>query len=126
MKLNFPIIGLREHKLGLNTPINNISLLGYAICYDDTQSTHNGTGFFINGNYFYTKRINLIILLHKNFESTFIQINLPKKENFLGGCIYKHPHMSITDFNFTYLTPLLEKLNKEDKLYFLIGDFNID
>ena len=34
--------------------------------------------------------------------------------------------MSIADFNLTYLTQLLEKLNKEDKLYFLMGDFNID
>ena len=40
--------------------------------------------------------------------------------------------MSITDFNFnfdfilTYLTPLLERLNKEDKLSFLMGEFNID
>ena len=34
--------------------------------------------------------------------------------------------MSIADFKLTYLTPLLEKLNKEDKLCFLMGDFNID
>ena len=34
--------------------------------------------------------------------------------------------MSIADFDSTYLTPLLEKLNKEDKLCFLVGDFNID
>ena len=33
--------------------------------------------------------------------------------------------MSIAYFNLTYLTPLLEKLNKEDKLRFLMGDFNI-
>ena len=34
--------------------------------------------------------------------------------------------MSIADFNLIYLTPLLEKSNKEDKLCFLIGDSNID
>ena len=33
--------------------------------------------------------------------------------------------MSIANFNLTYHTPLLEKLN-EDKLCFLMGDFNID
>ena len=33
--------------------------------------------------------------------------------------------MSIAYFNITYSTPLLEKLNKEDKLRFLMGDFNI-
>ena len=30
MKLNFLIKGLSEHKIGLNTPITNISLPGYA------------------------------------------------------------------------------------------------
>ena len=48
------------------------------------------------------------------------------KRNFLCGCMYKHLHMPITDFNSTYLTPLLEKINKEDKSCFLMGDFNID
>ena len=34
--------------------------------------------------------------------------------------------MSKTDFNSTYLTPLLKKINKEDNLYFLMVDFNIN
>ena len=34
--------------------------------------------------------------------------------------------MSIADFNLTFLTPLLEKLDKEDKLCFLMSDCNID
>ena len=59
MKLNFPIIGLSEHKIGLNTPINNISLPGYAFCFDETKSTHGATGFFINEKYLYTKRSDL-------------------------------------------------------------------
>ena len=65
MKLNFTIIGLSEHKIGLNTLINNISLPGYAFCFDETKSTHGGTGFFINEKYLYTKRSDLNILLDK-------------------------------------------------------------
>ena len=77
MELNFPIIGLSEHKIELNTPINNISLPGYVFCFDETKSTHDATGFFINEKYSYTKRSDLNILLDKNLESTFIEINLP-------------------------------------------------
>ena len=33
--------------------------------------------------------------------------------------------MLITGFNSTYLTPLLEKLNKEDKMCFMMRDFSI-
>ena len=56
MKLNFPVTGLSEHKLGQNTSINNISLPGYAFCFDETKSTYGGTGFFINEKYSYTRR----------------------------------------------------------------------
>ena len=79
MRLNFPIVSLSERKIGLNTPINNISSPGYAVCFDETKSCHCGTGFFINEKYSYPKQIDLNILLDKNLESTFIEINLPKK-----------------------------------------------
>ena len=51
-----------ERKIRLNTPINNISLPGYAFCFDETKSTHGGTGFFINEKYSYTKQSDLNIL----------------------------------------------------------------
>ena len=125
-KLNFPIVDLSKHKIRLSNPINNISLPGYVFCFNETKSNHGGKGFFINEKYSYTKRSDLDIFLDKNLKSTFIEINLPKKRNFLCGCIYKHLDMSMADLNLTYLTPLLEKLNKEDKLCFLMDDFNID
>ena len=34
--------------------------------------------------------------------------------------------MSTADLNLTHLTTLLEKLNKEDELSFLMGDLNIE
>ena len=34
--------------------------------------------------------------------------------------------MPTADFNSKYLTPLLEKLNREDKFCFLMGDLNIN
>ena len=40
MKLTFPIIGLSEHKIGLNTPIKNLSSPGYVFCSDETRNTH--------------------------------------------------------------------------------------
>ena len=59
MKLDFPFIGFSWHKIGLNTPINNTPLPDYAFCFDETKSTHGGTGFFINKKYFYTKQSDL-------------------------------------------------------------------
>ena len=78
-------------------------------------------GFYITDTFSYIKRYDLNISLDNNLESTFIEVNLSKKNNFICGCIYKHPNMPTK-----YLTPLLEKLNREDKICFLMGDFNIN
>ena len=48
----------------------------------------------------------------------------PKKLNIIVGTIYKHPSMDLTDFNSNYLNNL-EKISKEQKSVFLLGDFNI-
>ena len=42
------------------------------------------------------------------------------------GCIYRHPHVDLNEFNDYYLNNLLDKLSKENKTVFLLGDFNID
>ena len=80
IKFNFPIIGLCEHKIRSNSFINNISLPGYTFCYDETKSTHGGTGFYINDKFSYVKRNDLNISLDNNLESTFIEANVPKKK----------------------------------------------
>ena len=84
-----------EHKIGLHTPINNMSLPSYGFCFDEAKSTHGGTVFFINKKYSYAKRSDLNILLDKNLELTFIEVNLSEEKNFLYGCIYKHSHIFI-------------------------------
>ena len=58
-------------------------------------------------------------------ESTFIEIMNLKKSNIIGT-IYKHPSVDLTDFNSNYVNSLLEKISKEQKSVFLLGDFNIN
>ena len=125
-EFSFPIIELCKHKIRSNSFINNIFIPGYTFCYDKTKSTYGGAGFYINDKFSCVKRNDLNISLDDNLESIFIEVNLPEKKNFICGCIYKHPNMPIVDFNSKYLTPLLEKLNREDKFYFLMDDFNIN
>ena len=47
MQLRFAVIGLNEYKIGPNTSINNTSLPGYAFYFDETESTHGGTGILV-------------------------------------------------------------------------------
>ena len=59
-------------------------------------------------------------------ESTFIEIINPKKSDIIIGCIDRHPNMDINEFNSDYLNPLLDKLSKEKKTVFQLGDYNVD
>ena len=49
----------------------------------------------------------------------------PQKSNIVGT-IYKDPLMDLTDFNSNCLNNVLEKVSKEQKSVFLLGDFNIN
>ena len=59
-------------------------------------------------------------------ESIFIDILNPKRSNIITGCIYKHPSMNLNDFNTKYLNNLLDKISKEQKSDFLLGNFNVN
>ena len=55
-----------------------------------------------------------------------MEICNPKKTNIIIGCFCKHPDMNINEFNGDYLNELLDKLSKENKTIFLLGDSNIN
>ena len=77
IKFNFPIIGLCEHKIRLNSFINNISLPDYTFCHDETKSTHGSTGFYIDDKFSYVKRNDLSISLDNDLDPIFVEVNLP-------------------------------------------------
>ena len=41
------------------------------------------------------------------------------------GVIHRHPSMDLTGFDYKYLNKRLENVSKEQKSFFLIGDFNV-
>ena len=42
------------------------------------------------------------------------------------GCICRHPHMDLNEFNDCYINNLLNKLSKKNKTVLPLGDFDID
>ena len=84
-----------------------------------------GTLLHISSSIKYKVCKDLNIYEAKELESTFIEIINKNRKNCIIGCIYKHPKMSIQDFdNILMLT--LEKNLKESKDTYLMGDFNIN
>ena len=90
------------------------------------EANAGGTLIYIRNHLSYKTRNDLKIYKSFELESTFVEICNPKKTNIIVGCIYKHPNMNINEFNDDYLNELLDKLSKENKTMFLLGDFNIN
>ena len=58
-------------------------------------------------------------------KSTFIEILLPDKSNFIIDTVYKHPPMKPYSFN-TSFSQLLQKIKRENKKTIITGDFNLN
>ena len=86
--------------------------------------THKHTSFYKKAQQSGTVQI----YKSKELESTFVEVLEPgmSKNNMIIGCIYRHHSMELSEFNNHFLSVLLEKISKENKMVVLLGDFNAD
>ena len=80
---------------------------------------------YISNHLSYKPRTDLNMCRIIQLKSTFIEIIYSKKSNIIVGCVYKHPDMNVLDIN-SLINQLLDKISKEQKQIFLLGDFNIN
>ena len=120
-KIDFDVIGIVKSRI--KSPINCINVKGTSHEPCPTGSAAGGTLLYIRNNLSYKPRNDLCIYKSTELESTFIKIL--KKTNVIMGCIYCHPHMDLHEFNDYCINNLLDKLSKENKTVFLLGDFDI-
>ena len=126
-QINFDIIAISESRLNKdNVHAHNLNLQNYSFEYCPTESSAGGTVLYIKNSLSYISRPDLQLYKSNQLESNFVEIINHKKTNIVIGCIYRHPSMDLEEFNECYLGMLLEKLSKENKTVFLMGDFNVD
>ena len=94
--------------------------------FTPTESSAGGTLLYIANHLSYKSRNDLNIYKKSELESTFIEVINPQKSNIIIGSIYRHPSMDLDDFNKNFLNKLLEKVSKEQKSVYLLGDFNVN
>ena len=125
LDFQFDIIGITETKIlkGV-TPIKSQSLKGYNHESTPTESGKGGALIYIKEPLVYDQRHDLDKLMYKPKELESVFVEIAGKKNQIYGCIYRHPCMEIDDFN-EYLKNLLIKVEKEKKLVYLMGDFNL-
>ena len=127
--IKFSIIGITETRFSKDiSPSVNFSLPNYSVEHTPAASSAGGALLYVADHLSYKQRKDLSHNLYKSkeLESIFIEIMYTKKKNLIIGCIYKHPCMSVEEFNDEYILPLLEKASKENKPLILLGDFNIN
>ena len=120
---NFTIIGLTETQLK-DIPHGQLHLQGYKLEYMNRVGRKSGgICLYIRDDIEYKLRPELC-KANCNFESCFIEVINSKCRNIIVGGIYRS-HSPIDNFN-TDLEQILQTLSKENKDYYLLGDFNID
>ena len=123
---NFDIIAIGETRISKKTSLtSNINLNNYHFELTPAELWTGGTMLYISNRLSYKPRTDLNMYEKNQLESTFIEIINSKKSNIVFGCIYKHPNMDVSDFNFL-INKLLDKISKEQKQIFLLGDFNMN
>ena len=116
----------KSHLKSSTQSIVKINLENYYVEHPPTESSSGGTLFYIKNDISYKLRNDLKIIKRKKLESVFIEIISKTSKNTIVGCVYKHPTLSISEFNNTYIKDLLVKANSENKEIMLMGDFNIN
>ena len=126
--INFDVIAISETRIvKVKTPVNSLNLMNYSHEFCPTESSAGGTLLYIHNHLSYKPRNDLSIYKPTELESSFIEISNPKRSNIIIGCIYRrHPNMDLDEFSDNYLNTLLDKISKENKSVFLLGDFNVD
>ncbi|MCP4485640.1 MAG: endonuclease/exonuclease/phosphatase family protein, partial [Flavobacteriaceae bacterium] len=95
------------------------------------QSGNNlkgGCGFFVANHLSYSTRNDLSKSYRDSdceFEAFWIEIENKSKANSVFGVIYNHPRRNTSAF-LDYLQSVFAKLNRENKVVFLCGDFNLN
>ena len=95
--------------------------------FTPTESSAGGTLLY-NANHLSYKSPNdlNIYKIFSELESIFIEVINHQKSNIIIGSIYRHPSMDLDDFNKIFLNKFLEKVYKEQKSVYLLGDFNVN
>ena len=126
---NFSIIGNSETRfLKDKPPTFDFSIKDYSVEHTPIESSTGGALLYISNCYSYLPRNDLSSSLYqsKYLESVFVELVFTKKTNIIVGTIYKHPDMSIDEFNLVYLSPFLQNVCRENKTLYLLADFNIN
>ena len=119
-------IDFSETWINDSTPLL-FNVFGYSFIHSSRQvGKGGGVGLLVADNFEYEIRNDIFILYPSyNYESLFIESNLPRHKNIIVGVIYRKLQSNINDF-IPVFENVLQKTYTEHKQVYIMGDFNID
>lgn len=127
VNIKFDIIGLTETWFNENN-VNRYDMDGYVHEYNYRKSRKGGgVSLFIKNNIKYKPRADLDVIC-ESAEALFIEVSkdvVGCDKNIVIGCIYRPPDSNIETF-IRSLSNIFNRLNRENNMVYLMGDFNIN
>ena len=122
--IQFDVIALSETKIQKNK-FPFIDIPEYSFEHTPTEAAKGGTALYISKKLTCFRRSDLEIYVPKTVESTFVEVVYPNSKNKIIGCMYKRHNITEEEFA-DLISPVLEKINKENKPCHISGDFNVN
>ena len=122
-----PLLAIGVTETWLNESHDDIySLHGYNfISKPRINKSGGGVGLYVNNQIDFIIKQELC-LTESYIECLFVEIVQADKRNILIGCIYRPPNTDLGLFN-NYISSVLSVIDKgNNKLAFILGDFNLD
>ena len=125
-KIDFEVIGLVETWLK-DKPLDYFHMDGYSLEFSNRKNGRcGGACLYISDRMKYNIRHDLAEINHpENVETVFVEIERMGLKNIVVGVIYRPPGQDVNEFN-AFTDVLLSQITKNDKLVYLMGDFNIN
>ena len=123
--LSVDVTGISESEEQIDCGfLTNVNISGYTIHSTPTKSSAGWVALYVKSSLDYKPREDLSVCKDK-FEMVGIEILSTKSKNILCRCVYRHPNIDAQE-SVNYLDNLLQKLGKDNKHIYIMGDFNIN
>ena len=124
LRVKFPIIGISE------TWLDDCYYFSDIVSYNFLHKPRvnhigGGVGLYIGEHLNYKERHDLAFPEDKSAESLFVEINRIKENNIIVAIIYRPPDSKLNEF-LSDSDLVLGNISKENKLVFLMGDWNLN
>ena len=123
LNLKFDVIGISETWMKENSPVVQIPNYSF-LCKGRQSKAGGGVGLYVKSDLDFTIRDDLSID-QAVCDSLFVEIRQKHGKNIIIGVFYRAPNLDSQNF-LTAFDSILDRLSKEKKMVYLMGDFNID